>query len=128
MERIRTADWKTEKHVPVIELLEVKDGRITAEVVVGKGIPHPNTAEHHIKWVELYHLPEKGEFLYPVGKAEFGAHGETGTITEPRATFRFRVKSGGKLVALSLCNIHGLWKSETKLPERLPRPPPKKQF
>jgi len=116
MEMIRTADWKTEKHVPVIELLEKKGGEVTVEVSVGKEISHPNTAEHHIMWVELYYVPEKGQFLFPVGRADFGAHGEAKAFTEPKAVFSFKVGKPGKLVALSLCNIHGLWKNETVLP------------
>lgn len=116
MEMIKTADWKTEKHVPVIELVEVKEGEVTVEVSIGKEIPHPNTFEHHIRWIELYYLPDKGAFLYPIGRANFNGHGEGKLFVEPRALFEFKAVKPGKLVAFSLCNIHGLWKNETKLP------------
>ena len=116
MDMIRSADWKVEKHVPVIELVEVKEGEITVDVSVGKELPHPNTFEHHIRWIDLYYVPEKGQFLYPVGKVEFGGHGEGKTFTKPKATFTLKTKKPGKFVAFSLCNIHGLWKSETTLP------------
>jgi superoxide reductase len=116
MEIIRTADWKKEKHVPVIELLDKKEGEVTVEVTIGKEIPHPNTLEHHIRWIELYYIPEKGQFLYPVGRTEFGGHGEVKLFTEAKAIFKFKAAKPGKLMALSLCNIHGLWKHETKLP------------
>ncbi len=46
---IQTDDWKTEKHVPVIDIKKVEDGRAHVMVSVGKEIPHPNTTAHHIK-------------------------------------------------------------------------------
>lgn len=113
MDMIRSDDWKTEKHVPVIEVLD-KD-KTKVEVSVGKEIPHPNELEHHIRWIALYYVPEGAQILYPVGRAEFNAHGEMKTFTEPKATFEFKAPKDGKLVALSLCNIHGLWKHEAEL-------------
>ncbi|MDD3428298.1 MAG: desulfoferrodoxin family protein, partial [Caldisericia bacterium] len=46
---LQTADWKQEKHVPVIEILNspVKGEAIQIKVTIGKEIPHPNTTEHH---------------------------------------------------------------------------------
>ncbi len=46
---IQTDDWKTEKHVPVIDIKKVEDGIAHVLVTVGKEIPHPNTTAHHIK-------------------------------------------------------------------------------
>ena len=56
------ADWKTEKHVPVLEAPDRvgKGGLLQLIVSVGKEIPHPNTTEHHIRWIEVYFHP-KGE-------------------------------------------------------------------
>lgn len=50
-EKIQTADWKGEKHVPVIECRdEVKAGEfVNVKLTIGKGIAHPNTTEHHIR-------------------------------------------------------------------------------
>jgi superoxide reductase len=120
MELFQTADWKAEKHVPVIEVGKVRKGEVAeVKVSVGKEIPHPNTTEHHIRWVELLFLPEGGKFPYQIGRAEFLAHGEsvdgpnTSTIyTEPVAVFNFKTEKSGKLIATSFCNIHGLWKNE----------------
>ena len=111
---IKTADWKREKHVPVIEVKETDRGMII-HVGVGKEIPHPNTFEHHIKWIEVFFVDEKGN-AFPVGKAVFEGHGEKG-YTEPEATFLFKKKEGerGKIVALAFCNIHGLWKGEKQV-------------
>jgi len=121
-EIIRSDDWKKEKHVPVIEVIEKKGGTITVKVTVGKEIPHPNTTEHHIRFIDLYFLPEGEQFAYHIGRAEFSSHGEsvkgpnTSSIyTEPIALFTFKVNKKGKLTAFSYCNIHGLWSSEQNL-------------
>ena len=124
MEIFQTADWKAEKHVPVIELPEkVKKGEVVeVRVTVGKEIPHPNTTEHHIRWIELLFLPEGSKFPYELGRAEFLTHGEstegpnTSTVyAEPRAIFAFKTEKSGKLIAASYCNIHGLWKNEAEV-------------
>jgi superoxide reductase len=117
MDYVKTADWKHEKHVPVIHVPDsVKANEpFDVTVVVGEEIPHPNTADHYIAWIELYFVPEGGNTLYPLGRVEFAAHGEVQTLTEPRATFRVVIPGSGKLVAFSLCNIHGLWRVEKEL-------------
>jgi superoxide reductase len=63
-ELYQTADWKAEKHVPVIDCQdEVKSGEFfIATVSVGKEIAHPNTTEHHIRWISLYFLPDGDKF------------------------------------------------------------------
>jgi len=120
----KTADWKTEKHVPVIEILgeAKKGGPITVRVSVGKEIPHPNTTEHHIRWIRLIFWPGGSNFPYDIGFVEFNSHGEStqgpntsGVYTEPTATFTFRTEKPGRLIAFSYCNIHGLWSSEKEL-------------
>lgn len=118
---IRTEDWKKEKHVPVIEILE-KGEKVVVKITVGKEIPHPNTTEHHIRYVELFFHPEGEAFPFHIGKSEFNTHGEstkgpnTSTVyTEPIAYFTFKTKKSGKLIAFSYCNIHGLWGNEEKL-------------
>ncbi len=124
MELFRSDDWKTEKHVPVIEAPDVvkKGELVKVEVSVGKEIPHPNTTEHHIKYIELLFWPEGEQYPYVIGRADFTAHGEsvkgpnTSTIyTEPYALFVFKTEKPGKLIAISFCNIHGLWKSEKEI-------------
>jgi superoxide reductase len=123
-ELFQSADWKKEKHVPVIELPgEVKKGeRIEVTVSVGKEIPHPNTTEHHISWIEVYFLPEGEKFPYQVARFDFTAHGastkgpNTSTVyTEPVVTFFFKTEKSGKLFATSFCNIHGLWENSVEV-------------
>jgi len=121
---VQQADWKTEKHVPVIEAAEtLKKGEALAFVVsVGKQIPHPNTTEHHIGWISVYFLPKGEKFTYHLARVECGAHGasalgpNTGTIfTEPRYSGSFKTEKSGTIIAVSYCNIHGLWESSKEI-------------
>ncbi len=120
----QAADWKTEKHVPVIEAVDkIKRGDLLEITVsVGKEIPHPNTTEHHIRWIELYFLPEAEKFPYQVGRFEFLAHGESiqgpntsMVFTQPVASCKFKIDKPGTIFASSYCNIHGLWKNSKEL-------------
>ncbi len=119
---IQTADWKSEKHVPVIEIKKVEGGKATVVVSVGKEIAHPNTTAHHIKWLDLFFWPEGDKFPYEIGYATFDSHGASaqgpdtsGVYCEPVAQFVFKINKSGTLMATSYCNIHGLWKSEEEL-------------
>ncbi|MFP3872344.1 MAG: desulfoferrodoxin family protein [Candidatus Natronoplasma sp.] len=115
-------DWKTEKHVPVIEV-EKKGDEIKAKASVGrKEIEHPNETEHHIKWIELYFKPEGENYPYQLGKYEFTSHGESvegpnsSTVySEPEVVSVFKTEKPGTLIANSYCNIHGLWTNEKEL-------------
>jgi superoxide reductase len=123
-EHIQKADWKKEKHVPVIECA----GTVTAgelfpvKVSIGKEIPHPNTTEHHIRWIQLFFQPDGVKFTYEVGRFEFNAHGESvaganqGPVyTHPEAQTALKIDRPGTLYALALCNIHGLWESSKEI-------------
>jgi superoxide reductase len=121
---IQTADWKREKHVPVIETQDKarKGEFFPVKVTVGKEIPHPNKTEHHIAWIDVYFLPSGEKFAYQIGKADFRAHGastqgpDTSTIsTRPEIVLSFRTDKPGTLFALSYCNIHGIWQSSRPL-------------
>lgn len=114
------ADWKKEKHAPIIEIPEKiqKGEKIQVTLSVGKNIPHPNTTEHHIAWMDVYFNPEGESFPYHVARFVFASHGastkgpNTSTVyAEPYVTFFFRTEKSGKLFASSFCNIHGLWVS-----------------
>lgn len=123
-ELFQSADWKTEKHVPVIEAPDkIKKGEICKVTVsVGKEIPHPNTTEHHIRWIEVYFWPEGEKFPFQIGKFEFTAHGEsiagpnTSTVyTQPETVCVFKTEKSGTIFASSYCNIHGLWENSKSL-------------
>jgi len=119
-ELYQTADWKTEKHVPVIECPdEVKtDEFFEVKVSLGKEVAHPNTTEHHIRWIQLFFKPEGEKVSYQVGNYEFTAHGEsvkgpnTGPVyTNHSVTTSMKLSGSGVLYATSYCNIHGLWEN-----------------
>ena len=123
-ELYQSADWKQDKHMPVIELPEgaKKDESMKIGVIVGKEISHPNTTEHHIEWIEVYFLPEGGKFPQTIGRFEFSAHGASGegpntsTIyTEPKVLCTLKTGKPGTLLAASYCNIHGLWNSSAAI-------------
>jgi superoxide reductase len=118
--RIQRADWKKEKHVPVIDAPDsVGAGEIfEVKISLGKEIAHPNTTEHHISWISLFFHPDGEKFTYHVGTFEFSAHGEAvagpnqGPVyTHHAVTASLKVGKPGELHALALCNIHGLWES-----------------
>jgi superoxide reductase len=111
-ERIQKADWKKEKHVPVIECPdEVTAGEVfEVKVGLGKEIAHPKIA--------LYFHPEGDKFTYDVGHFDFNAHGEAAAgpnqgpvYTHHAVTTWLKIDKAGTLHALAYCNIHGLWES-----------------
>ena len=116
----KSADVGKEKHVPVIECPEsVSAGEMfDVRVSLGKEIAHPNTTEHHIRWITLFFHPEGDKAPYQVGRFEFSAHGESAAgpnegpvYTDHAVTARLKVGKSGTLYAVALCNIHGLWES-----------------
>ena len=121
-ELIQSGDWKAEKHSPALKILGQKNNHIEVEISIGKEIPHPNTTEHHISWVEVYFRPEGEKFPSQIGRIEFNSHGSsaqgpnTSTIyTVPEVKLVFKAEKSGILSALSYCNIHGLWQSEMEI-------------
>lgn len=119
-EFVKSADWKNEKHAPVIECPETisAEGFADVSVTIGKAIGHPNTTEHHIAWIALHYLPEGGKTSYEIGRFEFSAHGQSvdgpnkGPVyTDSAVVARVKLTKSGTLFATSYCNIHGLWES-----------------
>lgn len=84
----KTADFKTEKHVPVV----TAEGA-GVKVVVGS-TPHPMTAEHYIMWIEVI----DGAYVY----RKYLQPGEA-------AEAFFNIPYSGDLIAREYCNLHGLW-------------------
>jgi superoxide reductase len=121
---IQTDDYKMEKHVPVIDAPEsVSKGKIfKVNVSVGKEVEHPNTTQHHIRWISLFFLPDGEKNPIQIGDIIFAAHGsstsgaDTSTVyTNHSGTLEFKTEKSGTLLAASYCNIHGLWESSKKL-------------
>ncbi|MBM3243707.1 MAG: Neelaredoxin, partial [Candidatus Omnitrophica bacterium] len=104
---LQTADWKMEKHVPVIDAPEkIKKGELVRVAIkVGKEIAHPNTVEHHIKSIEVYYLIPEDKFPLQVARFELNTHGEsaqgpnTSTIyAEPEVVSCFRAGKSGTIL------------------------------
>ncbi len=83
-----TTDAATEKHVPVIDII---DGGY--KVTIGE-VTHPMMEEHYIEWIELIAGDQvMRQYLKP---------GD-----EPVAVFK---TDAANVVAREYCNLHGLWK------------------
>jgi len=106
-ELIRTEDFKSEKHVPFIGIPTVvkKGKKFEVEVTVGKEIPHPNTVEHHIKWIDLY-AKFKGKPVIQISHFDFAP-----TYGEPSVKTTISLPESATLIAVIYCNIHGLWEN-----------------
>lgn len=120
----QSGDWKNEKHVPVINCGDqaTADSPFEVTVSIGDEIAHPNTTEHHIRWIKLYFKPEGEKFIYELASFDFASHGESvkganegACYTEPFGTAKLKLKSSGQLIAASYCNIHGLWESSKEI-------------
>jgi superoxide reductase len=121
---VKSADFKSEKHVPVIEVpAGIKAGEaFNVTVSVGKEIPHPNTTEHFIVWISLFFKPAGEGPIIQLAKFDYTAHGESTkganqgpAYTDPCSVCKVKLSEPGTLVALSYCNIHGLWESSTEV-------------
>ncbi|MDX9868633.1 MAG: class II SORL domain-containing protein [Kiritimatiellia bacterium] len=120
-EFVKSADWKSEKHVPVIECADtVGAGEpLAITISVGKEIAHPNTSNHHIVWIALHYVPAGAKTSIEITRCEFSAHaaaaegpdkGPARTCSMVSISAAFAVS--GTLYATAYCNIHGLWSSE----------------
>lgn len=111
---IKSGDWKAEKHVPVIQIPDkvVANEFFDVKLSVGEEIAHPNTLEHHIAWYKLFYVQEGSQVIVELASNVFVAHGELDNYNDFSFTTRIKLPKSGKLIALSYCNIHGLWESE----------------
>lgn len=121
---LQTQDWKKEKHVPVIECPDsVKSGeKFQITVTVGKEVAHPNTTEHHIRWVQVFFHPEGEKYAYQLANCEFTAHGEAvagpnqGPVyTDHSVTVTAMLSKPGVIHAINFCNIHGFWENSREI-------------
>jgi len=123
-EIFQSADWKTEKHAPVIECVDMAEANefFPVKVTLGKQIAHPNTTDHHIRWISVYFHPEGAKFAYQIGHFEFAAHGESAEgpdkssiYTQHEVSLSMKTGKPGVIYAAALCNIHGLWQSSKEI-------------
>ncbi len=98
-----------EKHVPVIELVSCPEcGEGAVRIIVGKDVPHPNTVEHHIKWVMLFGV--KNGVAVHLATFDLGP-----TYGAPKVVAHMNVEGLSELIAVEYCNLHGLWESSLAL-------------
>lgn len=98
-----------EKHVPVIELVSCPEcGDRVVKVTVGKEAPHPNTVEHHIKWIALFGV--KDGVAVHIATFDLGP-----TYAVPTVVTHAKLDGLSELIAVEYCNIHGLWESSLSL-------------
>jgi len=98
-----------EKHVPTIELVSCEEcGKNAVKITVGKEIAHPNTVEHHIKWIALFGV--KNGVAVHLSTFDLGpAYGV------PQIVAHVNMEGLSELIAVEYCNLHGLWESSLSL-------------
>jgi superoxide reductase len=94
-----------EKHVPFIEVGKGKGeaGADVVHIVVGKEVPHPNTVEHHIVWVQLFGVKKDTGQVIDLGRCDFGPG-----YTSPNVRFQVPVSQFKAFCAVSYCHVHGV--------------------
>lgn len=91
------------KHTPHIELVEA-EGKTKITVDVGFYVAHPNEPDHFFNFIEI--------LVNEVPVAHFdGAPG----LVAPHIEIIAALERGCTVTALASCNLHGVWKAETKL-------------
>lgn len=100
-----------EKHVPVIHApaTAVPGEFFPVSIAVGEEIAHPNSAEHHIKWLQVY-VKSEGSNPVHVGFFDFAPG-----FVEPKVTFDLKLDKPAVIYALAYCNIHGIWESNAAI-------------
>ncbi|WP_099203761.1 desulfoferrodoxin [Scatolibacter rhodanostii] len=88
-----TTDAATEKHVPVFS---VNGNQL--HVNVGD-VDHPMTAEHYIQWIMV---------------SQAGHTQRVELTPEDKPAADFVIKENEPFVVYEYCNLHGLWKAESK--------------
>jgi superoxide reductase len=99
-----------EKHVPVVEIKKGAEGsEDTVMIMVGKEVPHPNTVEHHIKWIQLHGVKQNGQVIH-LGTFDLGP-----VYVSPKVITHVKLDEFKTLFALEYCNIHGLWENSIEV-------------
>jgi superoxide reductase len=102
-----------EKHTPFIEAPNrvSPDESFEVTIVVGKEVPHPNTIEHHIKWIQVF-VKEDGRPFNPIHVATFDLGPAYG---EPSVKFKMKLKRSSTIHVIEYCNLHGIWEASKKI-------------
>lgn len=94
------------KHIPMIHVggTPAAGEQFEVTVWVGEQLTHPNEAEHHIEFIDVY-LDDRF-----IARCDL-----TWGYTEPKVTLNLKTDSGGTLRAYERCNLHGDWTYEQQL-------------
>jgi superoxide reductase len=105
-------DEGKEKHVPHIVIDKGhKEGKDIVRVVVGHEVPHPNTMEHHISWIELYGVKKDNNQVINLGRAAWAP-----VYSNPNVRFQInQIEDFKSFHALAYCNIHGVWENSLEV-------------
>ena len=107
-ELIPAAKEGREKHAPHLTAPAKASAGVpfTVEVIVGKEKRHPNTIEHHIKWVQLFAKEDGDKPIVHIATFDLGP-----AFAEPRITVPVMLEKTSTLYVLAYCNIHGVWEN-----------------
>ena len=109
--KTKEEEFAKEKHMPIIDVPASvkKDEFFEFTVTVGKDVPHPNTIEHHIKWIQVF-ADIDGRAPIHIGTFDFGP-----TFSEPKVTLKLKLEKTANIFALEYCNLHGVWENVKKI-------------
>lgn len=104
-------EFAKEKHMPIIDSPDKvkKDQFFEVTITIGKEVQHPNTIEHHIKWIQVF-AEMDGRAPIQVGLFDFGP-----TFADPKVTIKIKLEKTANIFALEYCNIHGVWENMKKI-------------
>jgi superoxide reductase len=100
-----------EKHIPAIELMKGRGsaGKDLVEIQVGRELPHPNTPEHYIVWIQAFGVKKDGQIL-DLGREVFKP-----VVSKPIYAFDINASDFKHLFSFSYCNVHGVWEQHLEL-------------
>jgi superoxide reductase len=100
-----------EKHIPAIELMKGRGsgGKDLVEIQVGRELPHPNTPEHYIVWIQAFGVKKDGQIL-DLGREVFKP-----VVSKPIYAFELNTSDFKHLFSFSYCNVHGVWEQHLEL-------------
>ena len=106
----QTSEGK-EKHIPFISVMnhQGQNGKDIVEILVGKEVPHPSTADHYIMWIQALGMNKDGR-LVDLGRQIFKPIKDKPLYALELDSSEFKY-----IYALSYCNLHGIWEHYLEL-------------
>jgi superoxide reductase len=100
-----------EKHIPSIEMIkgQGKVGKDLVEIVVGREVPHPNTVEHYIVWIQAFGVKKDGHVM-DLGREAFKPE-----LGKPVYAFEINSSDYKHLFSFAYCTLHGVWEQHLEI-------------